>query len=101
MPFTCRNRSSSSTSSIRGSKWAWQSMIIAGRISGQPARHVGMRGAEPTVHSVGLAIDVARVVAREEGRHRSDLARFAPALQRVKLPDLVLFSGSARTVVDR
>src|SRR6185312_1713459 len=59
-----------------------------GRRLNRPSRIRHRRG-EAAIDGERLAVNVGRLVAREEQRHRRDLVRLAGALQGIELADLV------------
>src|SRR5690349_19936067 len=48
------------------------------------------RRRQAAIHRNRLAVDVARLVARQEQSHRREFMRLAGALERIELADLVL-----------
>src|SRR5581483_1326181 len=62
---------------------------IARRRRLPPRPREGMRARKAPIDRDGLAVDVGRLVARQEERHGGDLLGLARALERVQLADLV------------
>src|ERR1700679_1359419 len=74
---------------------------IAVRIIGLTSPRHRQRARQPAVHRDRMAVDVGRLVARQEQRGRRDLFGVAIAAQRIELADLVVGAALAGAVEDR
>lgn len=58
-----------------------------------------MSGAQPSIHSPGLSIHIARLIAPQEQHHTRHLIRASTPLHRIQLPNLLLAASRARSLV--